>query len=154
MERALKLVKSDGILGFRLGDTMEEVFSRISNLKLLSKEEINDEIQLVENIGDSESHVIVVGQRLFEDVSSVYLNLSHKRLYSIIVNIKHLLFVTPEQQLKQLCDTLSLVIGQTPNIILCNLYTWNLSSHDIILSYGTDFDVTDEICLSFDNNKQ
>lgn len=147
MEIALNSLKSDGILDFRLGDTVEEVFSRIRKLKLLSDEEIEDYTQAL-NFEDTNEVVVVVGESVFEDVSGVFLSLSDKGLNSIIVNIKHLLSVSQEQQLKQLSKLLSLITGQTPINYLYNMYIWNLRSHNIVLSYGTDFDVTDEICLS------
>lgn len=147
MEIALNSLKSDGILDFRLGDTVEEVFSRIRKQKLLSDEEIEDYTQAL-NFEDTNEVVVVVGESVFEDVSGVFLSLSDKGLNSIIVNIKHLLSVSQEQQLKQLSKLLSLITGQTPINYLYNMYIWNLRSHNIVLSYGTDFDVTDEICLS------
>ena len=149
MERVLELVKSDGILGFRLGDTTEEVFSRIRNLELLSEEEIKEKTQAFKSEKMYNS-VVVVGQNMFEDVSSIFLSLSSKGLNSIIVNIKHLLSVTPEQQLRQLSNCLSLIVGKTPTNVMYNMFAWSLSKHKIVLSYGTSFDVTDEICLSFD----
>lgn len=150
--KPLASIRPNGILGFRIGDETEEVFSRIRALGLLSDEEIKKEIRTV-NVGidNSESNVIVVGQGMFMDVSSIYLSVNRIGLNSIIVNIKRLLVVTPQQQLKQLSDLLSLITGKMPMSIF-NMYTWNLDSHNIVLSYGTDFDVTDEICLSFDKN--
>jgi ribosome-binding factor A len=30
------------------------------------------------------------------------------------------------------------------------MYVWHYDDHKIVLSYGTDFDVSDKVCLSYD----
>lgn len=154
MERALEFVKSDGILGFRLGDKKDEVFSKIKTHSLLADEEINEELEAFESEFRSDSNVIVVAQGMFEDISSIFLSLNRSGVLDmIIVNIRFNPMVDAEQHINQLKDGVSLLLRQEPISVCHNLYTWQFRNHCVTLSYGTDFDVTDEICLSFSIEK-
>ena len=148
--KALNTIKHDGILGFMLGDKKNEVFAKIKTHSLLADEEINEELEAFESEFRSDSNVIVVAQDMFEDISSIFLSLNRSDVLDmIIVNIRLNSMVETEQHIYQLKDEVSLLLRQEPISVCHNLYTWQCRNHSVTLSYGTDFDVTDEISLSF-----
>ena len=147
----LASIKSNGILGFSVGETTEEVFSRIKTLGLLTEEEINRGKQSVAaGIERVELGDLVIGQSMFKDISSIHLNINRIGLKTITVNIEYQPNITPQQQLEQLVELVINNTGQMPKHRLNDLFVWDLANSKISLSYGINFDVGNVICLEFD----
>lgn len=152
MLNPLASIKSNGILGISVGETIEEVFSRIKILGLLTEEEINKwKKSVTVGIERVELGDLVIGQSMFKDVSSIHLNINRFGLKTITVNIKRQQNNTPQQQLEQLAGLLITITGQMPKHRLNDLFIWNIANNSISLSYGIDFNVANVICLEFDN---
>ena len=150
----LDSVKPDGILGFRIGDSMEEVFSRIKRLGLMSDIEIKERKDTINEFEkDSDSKIINTGIGMFEEISRIDFVLNRRDVLNLIqVYFRFCLQTTPQQQVVLLTLKLSMYLGQPQNL-LQNMYTWRCGNHNINLSYLTDFDMNNVPVLSFDNDQ-
>ena len=138
----LSSVKHDGILGFGLGDNKNAVCSKITKHGINAKEN---------------GMTIIVEDERISGISYIQLDFDDKnKLCSILVFFHDNVNTTPQQLIVLLVLKFSQYIGKPSlfpeDVIQQEMYVWHYGAHKIVLSYGTDFDVTDEICLSFDKN--
>ena len=142
----LNSVKPNGILGFRIGDTKEEVFSRIKTLGLLNDGEIMRGKQSVaagiENVGIGD---LLIGKDMFSEISSIQLNINCFGLKTITVNIKCQQSITPQQQLEQFAIWVISITGKMPKP---GSLFWDLDNNNLSLYYIN----SNEICLEFDKH--
>ncbi len=141
----LDSIKQDGILGFKLGDTEEEVFSRIKTLGLMNEREIKMGKQSVAvGIEKVEMGDLMVGGDMFSEISSIHLNINRYGLKTITVNIKRQISISLQQQFERLTV---LLIGITGKVPKSGQSFWELANNSLSL-----YTITDKICLEFDKH--
>lgn len=94
----LSSVKSNGILGFQINDSMEDVFSRGKSLNLMSDDEIQKQRSAIVNFGSdvNSKEIVISGDGKFEEISRIVFSWNPNReiLDLIMVQFK------PEQNLE------------------------------------------------------
>lgn len=136
----LSSVKHDGILGFGLGDDKNTVCSKIAKIGINAEEH---------------GMTIIIEEESINGISYIQLDFNDKNmLCSILVFFHDNVNTTPQQLIVLLVLKLSQYIGKPSlfpeDVIQQEMYVWHYGDHKIVLSYGTDFDVSDKVCLSFD----
>ena len=69
----LSSVTSNGILGFHINDSMEDVFSRAKSLFLMSDDEIQEQRSAIVNFGNdiNSKEIVISGNGKFEEISRI-----------------------------------------------------------------------------------
>lgn len=75
----LNTVKPNGILGFIIGDNIDDVFSKIKCQGMMSEKDINEKKQTIEYDNYAESHLVDIEMGLPEEISRIYLVLNRKK---------------------------------------------------------------------------
>lgn len=140
----LSSVKHDGILGFGLGDNKNAVCSKITKLGINAKEH---------------GMTIIIKDERISGISYIQLDFNDKNmLCSILVFFHDNVNTTPQQLIVLLVLKLSQYIGKPSlfpeDVIQQEMYVWHYGDHKIVLSYGTDFDTSDKVTLSFDKENE
>lgn len=143
----LNNVKPNGIFGFKIGDTMVDVFSSIKSQGMMSEKDIYEKKKAIDYDNYSESHIVDVEIGIPEEISRISLVLNRqKELDGIQVFFKQQ--INPNQYFMQLKDRLSLLLKASPTYNF-NIYSWRCGKYNVNLSYISAFDPGNEISLSF-----
>lgn len=140
----LSSVKHDGILGFGLGDNKNTVCSKITKLGINAEEH---------------GMTITIEDERISGISYIQLDFNDMNiLCSILVFFRDNVNTTPQQHIVLLVLKLSQYIGEPSlfpeDVMQQEMYVWHYGDHKIVLSYGTDFDTSDKVTLSFDKENE
>lgn len=139
LEDPLCTITHDGILGFRLGDSIKFAWSRIIHLNLMSEKEIEDfkkEQEMYQMVGFG-PNTIRIAKGKFSEIEGISMSFSGDKLSSILIYINPKPNTTNREYMKEIRDRCARTLGN-PQVDSGMTYQWISRSGSVTLFYEKD----------------
>ena len=135
----LSSITNDGILGFRLGDSIKFAWSRINQMNLMSDKEVLDfkhELEMYQMVGFG-PNTIRMAKGKFSDIDGISMSFSDNKLASMLIYIKPKPNTTNREYMKEIREKCERTLGN-PQVDSEMTYQWMSRSHCVTLFYEND----------------